>query len=261
MSTTSTSFICRSFLTTLLLFLFLVSTNAQVDANTQKWKFEVAPYIMFPELSGVTTIRNLPEVEVSANANDIFSNLQLGFMLFFEARKGRFALNSDFLYSDLQQDATPATIINSGTSSAREVVEEVTGLYNVWRFLEFGVGARVDYIYSGIDVVKNEAGGGTTPIAASISRTWVDPIIVMRATANIRDKWIFQFRGDIGGFGAGSDLTWQLQGFAGYNIAKWFRLSLGYKSFKINYDKGSGADRFMYNVNMFGPILKLGFHF
>ena len=39
-----------------------------------------------------------------------------------------------------------------------------------------------------------------------------------RLTTNSKDKWHFRFRGELGGFGIGPDLTWQLQAYAGYRF-------------------------------------------
>ena len=40
----------------------------------------------------------------------------------------------------------------------------------------------------------------------------------IRSTADIKDKWPSRFRGELGGFGIGTDLTWQLQAYAGYRF-------------------------------------------
>ena len=95
---------------------------------------------------------------------------------------------------------------------------------------------------------------------ASLSRTWIDPIIIARATGDIDDKWLFIFRGDFGGFGVGSDFTFQVQGYVGYRFSKLFQTSIGYRVIGIDYDKGSGEDRFRYNMNTFGPNIRLGFN-
>ena len=69
----------------------------------------------------------------------------------------------------------------------------------------------------------------------------------------------FSFKGDLGGVGTISDLPWQAR--ADYRFSKLFQLGLGYRYIGMDYEKGSGNDRFLYDVNTYGPALKFGFHF
>jgi hypothetical protein len=95
----------------------------------------------------------------------------------------------------------------------------------------------------------------------SSTKTWFDPVLITRLTTDINGKWLFQFRGDVGGFGVGSDFTWQLQAYAGYRFTKVFQLTAGYRILGIDYDKGTDKERFIYNVDTFGPVVRLGFNF
>jgi hypothetical protein len=43
---------------------------------------------------------------------------------------------------------------------------------------------------AGLDLVRNAIGDGTEPLpSASLSRTWVDPIIIARFTEDINRSW------------------------------------------------------------------------
>jgi hypothetical protein len=59
----------------------------------------------------------------------------------------------------------------------------------------------------------------------------------------------------------GSDLTWQLQAYAGYRFGKVFQLTAGYRILSIDYDKVVDKERFIYNVDTFGSVLRFGFNF
>ena len=63
-----------------------------------RWEFLLAPYVLFPYMSGTTTIRGI-EAEVSANPGDIFSRLQFGAMLYLEARNSVWAVALDGLHA------------------------------------------------------------------------------------------------------------------------------------------------------------------
>jgi len=230
-------------------------------AQEKKWKFLIEPYVMFPNMNGETGVRNLPSVDVDANVSDIFSRLQFGAMLYLEAKTDKWAITSDLLYMSLQQDVTPNIIINSGEVTAKQLGYELAGLYRVLPFLEAGVGMRLNSLNSEVNILRNTIGGGTQELlSASLSRTWVDPIIIARFTHEIDNKWLFTVRGDLGGFGIGSDFTWQAQGYVGYRFSKLFQTSVGYRAIGVDYDNGSGAERFRYDMITFGPNIRFGFN-
>jgi hypothetical protein len=227
----------------------------------KKWQFQAEPYILFPSMAGTTGIRNLPDVQVDANPGDIFSQLTMGFMMYAEARSGNWAITTDLLYSDLAKDVKPGNIVVSGKVSAKQIVWELSGLYRIAPFLEAGIGGRLNNIETGVDIVRNNIGTGTSDLSGRIANTWVDPVIIAGLSTDLHKKWLFRFRGDIGGFTLGSNLTWQLQGFVACSFSKLFQLKAGYKIYSLNYDKGSGADRFRYDVNLYGPAIGAVFNF
>jgi len=233
---------------------------AQTEVPDNKWGFFIEPYLLFPNMSGFIGIGNLPEAEVDANPGDIFSKLHFGGMLYLEAHNDDWAITSDLLYMNLNQDVTPGILISSGNLDAKQLAWEFAGLYRIVPFLEAGIGGRLNNIQAGLDINRIEIGGETTPISASISETWLDPIILIRVTGDIKNKWLFQFRGDVGGFGIGSYYSYQAQGFFGYRFTRWFQLTAGYRILGMNYDKGTDENRFRYDMNIFGPTLNLGFY-
>jgi hypothetical protein len=239
----------------------LNSGTAQISVNEKKWHFLTDIYLMFPYMDGETGIGNLITVPVDANPGDIFSKLRFAGMIYFEAHSNKWAFTSDLVYMNLTQEVTPGTILHSGTARAEQFVWEPSALFRLASFLEVGVGGRLNNLQTEIDVRRNVFPAGTEEVTGSGSRTWIDPIIITRLSADIKDRWLFRVRADIGGFGAGSDLTWQLQGYAGYRFSKIFQLTAGYRILSIDYDKGSDTDRFIYNVNTFGPVIRFGFNF
>jgi len=57
------------------------------------------------------------------------------------------------------------------------------------------------------------------------------------------------------------DLVLGQKAYAGYKFTKVFQLTAGYWYMSMDYDKGTDADRFIYNVATFGPEISLGFNF
>ena len=235
--------------------------TAQDTTKVKKWNFLAEPYIMFPYMNGETGIGNNISVPIDASAGDIFNNLKMAAMLNFEARTEKWAITSDFVYMSLKQGITPGTVIESGEVSAKELIWETAGLYRIVPSLELGIGGRLVNLDMGIDFTRNAIVDGSKNFNASGSKTWFDPLLIARLTEDINEKWLFQFRGDLGGFGVGSDFTWQIQAYTGYRFTKVFQLTAGYRILGIDYDNGTNADRFVYNVDTSGPVIRFGFNF
>jgi hypothetical protein len=213
---------------------------------------------MFPNMKGNTQIReNLPALEVDANTNDIFSHLKMGAMLYLEARNEDWAITSDFVYMKLGEDVTPNKIVQSGELELKETIWQLDGYRRFLPMLEAGVGMRLMSVSadaSFISTISNERSASTT-------ETWVDPIIVVRSHNVIKENFLLNFNGDIGGFGISSDFTWQVQLDAGYKFSDLFSLMFGYRYLGYDYETGSGQDYFAYNIDTFGPEIRLGFSF
>lgn len=244
------------------LFSFCYSrASSQALASEKKWNFRTDLYLLFPYISGETGIGNSLTVPIDANPGDVFSKLKIGGMLYLEANTKKWAITSDLVFMNLNEEVTPGKLILSGEVTGKQLIWELAGLYRVAPYFEIGAGSRMNNVQAGIEASRKVIPAGSEDVSADISKTWVDPILITRLTADLKDKWIFQFRGDAGGFGIGSDLTWQLQGYAGYSFSKLFQLSAGYRIISIDYDKGTDKDRFIFNVDESGPEIKLGFNF
>jgi hypothetical protein len=227
------------------------------------WSFLVEPYAMFPNMSGDVGLGNLPDVTADVSPSDIFNNLQMGAMLYLEASNEKWNINSDLLYMNLSQGVKENTIVKNGEVSAKQLGWEVAGLYKVRPNLQFGLGLLLNSIESGVDINRIALGGGTTNAKKNITKTWVDPMLIAVFTNKPGKKIIYKLRGEVGGFGLDADtnFAWQMQGYAGYRFSKLFQLEGGYRVIGLDYETGSGSDRFLYSMNTYGPIIKFGFNF
>jgi hypothetical protein len=229
--------------------------------SSKKWSFLLEPYLMFPNISGTTGIADLPDVTVDAGPGDIFSKLQMGAILYFEAANDKWAINTDIIYMDLGQDVKTGTLINNGEVSAKQFAWELAGLRRVSPWFELGIGTLLNSIKAGVNINTNNVGGGTTNRNKELSQTWLDPMLIARTQNKPGAKFVYSVRGEIGGFGIGSDFAWQIQAYAGYRFSKLFQLTGGYRVIGIDYEKGSGTDRFLYDMDTFGPVVRFGFNF
>ena len=251
---------CNNSISFVFVFLFsLQFLNNNIYAQDQekaKWHYLAEVYLMFPGMTGDVQVADLPPVEVNANAGDLFSNIKMGAMFYFEATNDDWAISSDLLYMKLGQDVVPGRLVTGGDVTMKQTAWEVAGLKRIIPYLEAGLGGRLISLYTGLDIETiNE------PREGSASKTWFDPIIIIRSQGAIKEKWILQFRGDIGGFGVGSKFSWQIQAYAGYRFSKLFQATIGYRYIGIDYDKGEGIDRFVYDIDTYGPAVRFGFNF
>jgi hypothetical protein len=238
------------------------STMVAVPGTTMvknKWHFFLEPYIMFPNMNGTTGLGDLPNAQVDESAGDIFNNLQFGAMLYAEAVKGFWTFSSDLTYMNLKSDVNINNGIVSGTAQMKQVAWELAGMRSLAPWFELGLAFQLNNIKSDVDLFINTS-GGVEERTSKIDETWVDPSILVRVKTDLSKKWFFQFRGNIGGGGIGSDLYWQLQSYFGYRFSKLFQLSAGYRVIYIDYETGSGNDRFVYDMKTFGPVIRFGFN-
>ena len=63
----------------------------------------------------------------------------------------------------------------------------------------------------------------------------MDPIIGLRGQVNLT-RWLFlAAQGDVGGFGAGSQIAWNAQASIGVNLTRNIFAEVGYRYYYMNY--------------------------
>lgn len=118
------------------------------------------------------------------------------------------------------------------------------------------------------------AGGRYTNIKGNVELTglparnrdegWVDPMIGARVEVPLSPHWSLGFRGDIGGFGAASDIAWTAIGVVSWDfLIKEHPSSLqfGYIAIGDDYATGGGADRFVWDTILRGFVLNFSLQF
>jgi hypothetical protein len=66
----------------------------------------------------------------------------------------------------------------------------------------------------------------------------VDPIFGLRGRQYVSRAVFLDFYGDVGGFGAGSELSWQVLGAVGVQASHWCDVQLGYRALGFEYKPG-----------------------
>jgi hypothetical protein len=223
------------------------ATAAAAQPSRDEWNVFVAPYLMGAAMSGATTVRGV-EVDVDMSASDIFSNLQFGAMGLMVARKGDWGFGSDLIWMAL------GTTVRDTNVDFNQGAFAFYGLRQLSPAADVTFGLRVNTLQGeltlkGPDVTRNQ------------DKTWVDPIagITLRTKADRRAQ--LRLYTEVGGFGAGSDFTWQVFPTASIRLSSRASLELGYRWLDVDYATGEGNTEFRYNVLTQGPVFGFGFRF
>ncbi|MCX9147675.1 hypothetical protein [Erythrobacter sp. WG] len=88
-------------------------------------------------------------------------------------------------------------------------------------------------------------------VAVAPGRTFVDPVIAARLGAPIAPRLSALLQADLGGFGVGSDLTYQLTGTLNYRASDRFVLSGGWRHLHLDYARGGTR----FEGSQTGPII------
>ena len=247
----------------ILLCILTVTSSAQDSTSSnKKWSFLAELEFMFINIHGYSGLGNLPDMYIYETSGDVIDHWKSGIILYFEARHDKWAITSDlFELEQEKEEIKNALIITSGKLDIRQIHWEVAGLYKVLPWLETGAGIRYNSINIGAEINMKAISGADTVRTDRRSQGWVDPIIVARIKNPADTKWITECRADIGGFGIGSKLSWQIQANVGYRFSHLFQTTFGYRWLDMNYEKGTGEERFLYDIITFGPSLSFGFNF
>jgi hypothetical protein len=179
-------------------------------------------------------------------------------MSFLEARKDRFSILTELSYLRLSGDAdTPGALFGGADLTSSTLFVTGFGTYEALTGRAWGIdalaGARFWYARTELDL-----SAGLLPTQqADESETWIDPLIGARLRISLGHGFSLIGIADIGGFGVGSDLSWEAMGVLGYRFNHWLSAHGGYRHMKVDYENGD----FLYDLELSGPIIGAVFRF
>lgn len=214
-------------------------------------------------MSGDIKAGSLPKTSLDMKFSDILKSLDFGFMTAVEARKERWGILVDAMYMNVSDSATASRddIGLSVSGSLRNRQSMLAGAV-AYRVIEGGVPLDVvgGLRYNRIDADASIDGALYSisgMVKQSGNKDWIDPYVGLRVQIPINEKWTSVGYIDVGGFGVGSDFTWQ--GLAGlkYAYSKDVTANFGYRYMKIDYDKNG----FRYDMANDGLYVGVGIRF
>jgi len=242
----------------------LVSAEEEPDED-RGWEFQVAPYFWFVSIDGDVTVKGR-ESDVDADFSDVWDELNIAGKVSFEARKGNWGFLGDVLYADLGKERSVGPFDIDPTVKLMWVTAGGSYRLGTWKLSDAAgkdvpavtvdslFGARYTHLDVNLDIkgFPNRSG----------NQDWLDPLVGARALFDLSEHWTLSLLGNVGGFGVGSDFTWETLGGIGYRFRLFSkennaRAFGGYRAVYQDYTDGSGNDKFEWDVTLHGPILGL----
>lgn len=200
-------------------------------------------------MSGDITAQGIP-ASLDASFGDILDHLEASVAGRVTVHRDRWFVSTEFSYLRLS-----AAVPLASAELEQWLVEPSVG-YSFCQTFAAYVGARYNNL-SGEVLFNGPA--GRTSIG---SQDWWDPVLgALFRFPLIGDQFSVEGRLDVGGFGAGADLTWQAHPFLNWQFTRSASLQLGYRWLGTDYETGSGPTRFRYDVVVQGPQIGFSYRF
>jgi len=247
------------------------------EVDQPDWALQATAYLWATGLNGnISPFRRAPTLHVEKSFSDVVDDLNFGGFLNIWGRYDRFVLSGDMMYVDttdshaagplpaLQIPGLPSLPAGAAIDANVDTQEFMATLQAGYRVVDADgftldalAGARFWHISNEVAVTASH------PLIGSVSAThkesfgWVDPVIGARAFVSLTDRLSLQGQVDIGGFGAGSDLTWSALATVNYVFTDTLSVSAGYKVLDVDYSD----DGYVFDSRLSGPVLGLSYRF
>ena len=239
-----------------------VPVQAQAPPNLAmdgQWHFVAAPYVWFAGINGDVSVKGLSEVPIDESFSDIFENFHFGALAHFEGRKDRWGFATDVMYLDLHAavaSGVPALSRADLEATVKSFTSEGLGFHRVVTGGGKGDPAHLDLLVGARYYRMSNQLNATIPIRGEIAGDkkefgWVDALAGLRFRAPLGSRVALIGRGDVAGLG--SKFTWNLEGDVAGSLSEHWTLALGWRHLSIDYDKGTGSDRKLFDAAFDGP--------
>ncbi len=231
---------------------------APAVAQTADWQFAASVYAWTPAISSTVDTGRFGSFENDMSIGDVLGDLEIAAMGAFEARRDRWALVGDLVYSSLStSNGTPGRLFEKTTLDT--TLTALTG-YAMYRIndpadpvrFEAGLGFRAFWVDLDLDLKGNVA----RDRSYSSSDNWIDPLVVARVVVPFDEKWFGTALADLGGTGS-DDRTWQALASVGYRFNESWSAQAAFRYLRFEHEIG-GLDTTM---EMYGPLIGATYRF
>ncbi len=220
------------------------------------WHVDWVPfYLWFSGLSGDVGAGGVT-APVSVSFSQVFKQLNIGYMTDLDIRRKRIGLFTDLIFMSLSSDqsTTPIgpqpTYVGFKANAKQLIVTPDLYVRLVDRdrgSIDVTGGGRFWDLNNSLDLYPPNNG---TTVTVGQTQKWVDPVLGARMLLNANRGIFFALMGDAGGFGVGSQLTYQTYAGVGKQFKTKYAVMLGYRYLFVDYKNGA----FVYDVHMSGLL-------
>jgi hypothetical protein len=121
---------------------------------------------------------------------------------------------------------------------------------------------EADFKRLGLKVRRKVSDSRTLVEARSSDLEWVDPVVGARVRHMFASGSEFNLEGDVGGFGAGSEFSWQAVATYGFDVNAFgttMRSVVGYRALYVDYSENSKHGKSGLDWTQHGPVLGVAF--
>lgn len=213
---------------------------------------------MYGWLSGikneVTTAQGESTSEIPFSS--LLSALDFANFARLELQKGKWGLFTELDFIKMSEDAEFRIPRRNPFKVGADVVLKQTmfeiGAIRSFEMNRFGVDALVGARYFRVASDVNVG-----PLGADITKDWLDPMVGARLRFNLSERWNASLRGDLAGFGTGSELTTNAVAVLTYSISDRYEVGFGYRYMNIELDK----DHLDLDMTTYGPVIGMAINF
>lgn len=221
------------------------------------WHISASPYFWAASISGSTGINGAEPLHMTSGFGQLLKNIDFAFMGLVEARKDRFSLIGDIVYTKLGKDLSSRHLRLDDSSRIRS--KTFAGLfgggYSVLQdgasHLDAVAGVRLWNASSSFAFV----GGALDSAGTKDSATWVN------AVAGLRGQYFLSPNVYLTGWGlvgkGQAKVEWDVMAGVGYAFDQRLSAVAGYRALGVNYNRSG----FAYDVVQQGPMMGLVFRF
>lgn len=231
----------------------LLATGAHAQGSGS-WRGQVTLYGWGAGIGGdFTPFTGGPTLSFKKSLPEVLKDLDAAFFVTGLATNGDWVVLGDLSYSG----SSKSGLVPPGAPASGEVTQTSLTLAAGRRFVDDGRttvdvlgGARAWWLDGKVSVPA--AGVSLAP-----GKSFVDPIVAVRVNHRIADRWTLLGYLDVGGFGVGSDLTYQIAVTANYQMRDNLYLSGGYRHLYLDYSNGGTS----FKGAMSGPLVGVTWRF
>ena len=270
------------------------------EPATNKWQFSLTPYGWATSMNGDITARG-HTVDVNEDFIEIVekSDSLLAWMTYFEARKGRFSFFTDFVWADIgfpghfnitkdplgRFDRATLNVKGNAQLDYEETIIQSGITYEVARwqsapgsFTALDLMGSARYWNQDVDLSLRLTGtlnvdlrelglqfqrSRRLAIARSGDLEWIDPVVGARIRHQIAPGRELTLVGDVGGFGAGSEFSWQAVATYGFDVnclGTPLHAVIGYRALAVDFSEDGRFGKNALDVVQHGPVMGVTFN-